>query len=124
MVSNSTDAREKVAVLFKVTEQVIDSTLTSVYGIPSDDAAQLELELFAWFDRFARRPGTPDSLISLRPHLLSMACKIAHVYWSGRADASLVGDERVRRSLALGPEVVASEIEERLQRGSSEMSDQ
>lgn len=114
MLNSSSDRNRLVASLFRDSLEVIHSTLVSLYGVPSDDATRLEEELLAWFDRFARRPGTLESLPGLRPHLVSMACKIGHVYWSGKTESEQPRDESARRSLALGPEIIAIEIESRL----------
>lgn len=105
---------QEVAALFYGALEVVDSTLTSLYGVPQEDAARLEQELFAWFDRLSRRPSSPESVRALRPHLISMTCKVGHVYWMGKADVERPRDEAVRRSLALGPEIIAVELENRL----------
>jgi hypothetical protein len=108
---------QAVAALFERALEVIDSTLTSLYGVPNADASQLEQELFEWFSRLARRPSSPDSVRALRPHLISMACKVGHVYWMGKPVAEQPKNETVRRSLALGPEIIAVELEARLTSG-------
>jgi len=114
VLTTPSDRNRLVASLFRDSLEVIHSTLVNLYGVPSDDAFRLEEELLAWFDRFARRPGTVETLPGLRPHLISMACKIGHVYWSGKGDSEQPKDESARRSLALGPEIIAIEIESRL----------
>lgn len=96
---------------------MIDSTLTSHYNVPKEDAAQIEQELFKWFDRFSRRPGSPQSAKALRPHLLLMACQAGHVYWSGRLGDKPAEDERLNRNLILGPQEIAIELERRLEDG-------
>jgi hypothetical protein len=90
--------------------KLIESTLTSDYGVPKDEALRLEGELFTWFDRLSRRPGVPDSARTLRSHLISMTCKVGHIYWAGRIGEKPT-DERVKRALALGPEIIAIELE-------------
>jgi hypothetical protein len=92
--------------------RLIESTLLTDYGVPREEALRLEEELFIWFDRLARRPGVPDSTKALRSHLISMTCKVGHVYWSGRHE-NVPTDERVKRALALGPEIIAIELEKR-----------
>jgi hypothetical protein len=94
---------------------LIDTTLTSHYHVPKEDAVQLENELFKWFDRFARRPGSPKSTKALRTHLLLMACQAGHVYWSGKLGDQLSENERVNRVLALGPQEIAIELERRIE---------
>ena len=89
----------------------IDSALVSRYRLPQPEAERLGQELFHWFHRLCRRPGTPTSAKLLRPQLLSMACRVGHVYWTARGNAEGEHDEIVRRSLALGPEIIAIEIE-------------
>ena len=93
--------------------ELIESTLTQDYGVPREEAGRLEEELFTWFDRLSRRPGVPESRKMLQSHLISMTCKVGHVYWSGRVGES-PADERVRRALALGPEIIAIEVEKQL----------
>jgi len=41
-----------------------------------------------------------------------MTCKVGHVFWSAHLGEE-PKDERVRRVLALGPEVIAIELEKR-----------
>jgi hypothetical protein len=103
----------RVRSILSGTSQLIDSALVIDYGVPSDEAFRLEQELFTWFDRLSRRPGVPESWQALRFHLISMTCKIGHIYWAGRIGEHPT-DERVKRSLALGPEVIAIEMEKRL----------
>jgi len=92
--------------------RLIESTLLTDYGVPREEALRLEEELFIWFDRLSRRPGVPDSTKALRSHLISMTCKVGHVYWCGRPEVP--ADERVKRALALGPEIIAIELEKRI----------
>lgn len=99
---------------------VVVSALLSQYQLPCDDAGRLQQELFEWFDRLARRPGTPNSLSSLRFQLISMTCKIGHVYWMGQLGDKPPGDERLKRALALGPEIIALEIDQRIKRAGQE----
>ena len=94
--------------------RLIESTLLTDYGVPRDEAIQLQEELFTWFDRLSRRPGVPESSKALRSHLISMTCKVGHVYWSSRMEEG-PADDRVRRALALGPEIIAIELEKRLE---------
>ncbi len=96
------------------TFEVIESALLTQYGVPREDAARLEQELFQWFDRLSRRPGSPDSVRALRPQLIAMSCRVGHIYWAGKLDSEQPGDERVKRTLALGPDVIAFEIERRI----------
>jgi len=104
----------RVRSILSKTSRLIDSALVLDYGVPSDEALRLEQELFTWFDRLSRRPGAPESWQALRFHLISMTCKVGHIYWSGRI-GELPSDERVKRSLALGPEIIAIEVERRIE---------
>lgn len=90
---------------------VVETTLRTHYCVPPDDAAQLERELLEWFDRLSRRPGSPSSPALLRLQLVSMTCKIGHVYWVGKLGGNEPQNEHVRRTLTLGPEIVALELE-------------
>jgi hypothetical protein len=92
----------------------IEMTLVSDYGLPREEAARLTKELCEWFDRLARRPGTPAAHQSLRYQLISMTCKVGHVYWTGKG-VEQPSNETVRRTLALGPEIIAFEVEKRLE---------
>jgi hypothetical protein len=47
----------------------------------------------------------------LKPHLIMMACQAAHVYWSGKLSGVTPVNEDVRRSLTLGPQQIAVELE-------------
>ena len=102
----------RVHSIISKTSKLIESTLVSDYGVPREEARRLEQELFLWFDRLSRRPGVPESRRVLRSHLISMTCKVGHVFWSAHLGEE-PKDERVRRVLALGPEVIAIELEKR-----------
>jgi hypothetical protein len=117
IVASTPSTHRLVSALFRESLNVIDSTLMNLYGVPREDAKRLEEELLNWFDRFARRPGTSESIKNLRPHLISMACKIGHIYWFGKPANEQPQDENAKRSLALGPEIIAIEIEGRLGEG-------
>lgn len=97
------------------TAGVVESTLVSYYALPVEEAQKLEEELFLWFERLSRRPGVPETFQGLRNHLISMTCKVAHVYWVGRSDSGLPENEMLRRTLALGPDVIAIELERQIE---------
>jgi len=104
----------RVSSILSGTSRLVESALTVDYGVPREEALRLEQELFVWFDRLSRRPGVPESQRGLRSHLISMTCKVGHVYWCGRI-GDVPTDERVKRSLALGPEIIAIELEKRVE---------
>lgn len=104
-------ADDETSSIFAGVLGLIDATLIGHYRVPKADAAQLEEELLNWFQRFSRRPGSPRSSQGLRPQLLLMACQAGHVYWSGRLEGKTSQDERLNRSLALGPQEIAIELE-------------
>jgi hypothetical protein len=106
---------EEISAVFTRAYGVIDSTLVSHYRVPKEDAARLEQELFKWFHRFSRRPGSPHSIKALRPHLLLMACQAGHVYWIGRLDGGVTADEHIHRTLTLGPQEIAIELEKHIE---------
>jgi hypothetical protein len=114
---------ERVRRVVSATAKLIETTLVAQYGLPEDEASRLEEELFIWFDRLTRRPGTPDSSQLLRNQLISMACKIGHVYWVGRPQDPQRTSETVKRSLALGPDIIALELEKQFEE-SQRMMDQ
>jgi hypothetical protein len=105
---------EKARLILANGSRLIETTLVSDYGVPREEAARLARELCEWFDRLARRPGSPNSLQALRYQLISMTCKVGHVYWMGKVDES-PANETVKRTLALGPEVIAFELEKRIE---------
>src|SRR5207253_2674487 len=84
----------------------VDTVLLQNYALPRADAVEMEACLRDWFHAFVRRPGSPETLERLRPHLLAMTCNAGHVYWSARTDVPMDGN--VRRSLSLGPERIAT----------------
>lgn len=102
---------EQLRSIFAQVAPQIDSALVSRYGLPRQGADRVQQELFAWFHRLCRRPGAPASAQFLRPQLISMACRFGHIYWAARAEGEHPNNEAVRRSLSLGPELVAVEIE-------------
>jgi len=112
-MDSSSSRESRVRSIISDASKLIESTLVVDYGVPQAEALQLEQELFTWFDRLSRRPGVPDTRRGLCSHLLSMTCKVGHVYWSGRPGEE-PRDERVRRALALGPEIIAIELERRI----------
>ena len=90
---------------------LIDSALLQHYGLSRSEASEVEDCLRDWFYGFVRRPGTPCTLAQLRPHLLSMACNAGHVYWSGKIGEKVPLEGNVQRSLTLGPQRIAGELE-------------
>lgn len=90
---------------------LIERALVSNYRLPPKEATQVEQRLYEWFQRFCRRPGSARSLETLRSELLLMACRAGHVYSLSKLEDLLSTDERLKRSLTLGPEVIAIEIE-------------
>jgi hypothetical protein len=100
--------------LLRSAREIIRLALVTLYRVPVVDAANLESELLVWFDRLRRRAGAATTAATLRGQLVSMACRVAHIYWTGKLGEAGSGDRRVERTLALGPEVVATELEARL----------
>jgi hypothetical protein len=119
MAVNSSGTGEETP-LVRSAREIIRVALSTVYRVPPDDAARLEGELLVWFDRLRRRPGAPTTVAALRMQLVSMACRVAHIYWTGQGGESPPADQRVERTLTLGPEVVATELEARLAKKGSE----
>ena len=90
---------------------MIERALVSNYRLPPREATEVEQKLYEWFQRFCRRPGGGRSPAALRSELLLMACRAGHVYSLSKLEDLLATDERLKRSLTLGPEVIAIEIE-------------
>lgn len=111
MSGNFTTWREEADQVFGRVLPLIDSALTHQYGLARDEATEVEGCLYEWFHGFVRRPGTPRTDETLRPHLIMMACQAAHVYRSGKLSERSPVSEDVRRSLALGPQQIAIELE-------------
>jgi hypothetical protein len=111
---------EELREIVEKTFPLVVSALLSQYQLPRDDATRLQQELFEWFDRLCRRPGTPSSVSTLRLQLISMTCKVGHIYWVGRLGAELPKNETLKRALALGPDIIAFELEERIKRPTAE----
>lgn len=100
--------------LVRSAREIIRAALTAVYRVPPADSARLEGELLVWFDRLRRRPGAAPSVAALRMQLVSMACRVAHIYWTGQSGETPPADQRLERTLTLGPDVMAMELEARL----------
>jgi hypothetical protein len=115
MTGDDRSRADRVRSILTETARAVESTLLSYYALPADEAHKIEEELFLWFERLSRRPGVPDSFRDLRTHLLSMTCKVGHVYWIGKSDLELPKNEMLRRTLALGPEIIASELEKEIE---------
>lgn len=114
IVGENPPREQAVRIILGKSSSLIHSMLVSDYGVPADEAARLTAEICEWFDRLARRPGSPASISGLRYQLISMTCKIGHVYWSGRVSGPPT-NETVRRTLALGPEIIAFELDKRFE---------
>jgi hypothetical protein len=110
MSSTFTGRNKEAASVFGQILPLIERALVTNYRLPPKEASEVEQRLYDWFQRFCRRPGSrrPESL---RSELLLMACRAGHVYTMSRLEDMLRGDERLARSLELGPEVIAIEIE-------------
>lgn len=100
--------------LLRSAREIVRLVLSSLYRVAPPDAGRLERELLSWFDRLRRRPGAPQTVALLRSQLIVMACRVAHVYWTSQPEVPLNGDDHLERTLALGPDAAASELEARL----------
>lgn len=108
--STFTGKNREAASVFGRILPLIETALVTNYRLPPKEATEVEQRLYDWFQRFCRRPGSrrPESL---RSELLLMACRAGHVYSLSKLEDLLAEDERLKRSLTLGPEVIAIEIE-------------
>jgi hypothetical protein len=115
MSSNPTSVSTEAVAVFGRLRPLIDTALIRQYRLPAQEAAEVRDRLLEWFRRFCQRPGlrSPEEL---ETELLLMACRAGHVYSSGRVDEKQP-DDRVQRSLALGPEIIAIEISKGHQEG-------
>jgi hypothetical protein len=113
MASGFTGNNSEAASVFGQLLPLIERALLSNYRLPPREANEVEQRLYDWFQRYCRRPGSrqPESL---RSELLLMACRAGHVYSVSRLEDFLATDERLQRSLTLGPEIIAIEIEKGL----------
>jgi hypothetical protein len=107
---------EEIALVFARVLETIDTALISLYGVHREDATKIEQGLLDWFRRYARRPGSARPASSLRTDLIMMACRAGHVYSCAQLDEQSPGRDVRERSLALGPEVIAKEILEGLEK--------
>jgi hypothetical protein len=121
MSSTFTGRNKEAASVFGQILPLIERALVTNYRLPPKAATEVEQRLYDWFQRFCRRPGSrrPESL---RSELLLMACRAGHVYSVSKFEEFLAEDERLKRSLTLGPEVIAIEIEKGLDKRRSEES--
>lgn len=111
MLNSPTSRQAEVDRVFSRSLPLLESALTQEYRLTPQEAAEVQQSLLEWFRGFARRPGSPESPDALRRHLLNMTCEAGHVYSTGRLAASST-DERLQRTLTLGPQQIAIEIEE------------
>ena len=116
MLSKHVNRDEEIALVFARALETIDTALTSLYGVAREDATKIEQGLLDWFRRYARRPGSARPANSLRTDLLMMACRAGHVYSVAQFDQEAPMPDVRERSLALGPEVIAKELLERLEK--------
>ncbi len=115
MPKNLSSRDREIREVFNRALPFIDSALVSQYMLSKEDADEVEQGLCEWFKRFSRRPGSPESVESLRPQLLLMTCHAGHVYWTGKLGAAPANDENVNRALTLGPREIAIELEKRIE---------
>jgi hypothetical protein len=120
MSSRTVNRDEEIALVFARVLETIDTALTSLYGVSREDATKIEQGLLDWFRRYARRPGSARPASSLRSDLIMMACRAGHVYSVAQFDGQVSAPEVRERSLALGPEVIAREILEGLEKRDTE----
>jgi hypothetical protein len=116
MSSQPVNRDEEIALVFARVLETIDVALTSLYAVPREDATKIEQGLLDWFRRYARRPGSARPASSLRADLVMMACRAGHVYSVAQFDEQTPVRHVRERSLALGPEVIAKELLENLER--------
>jgi hypothetical protein len=105
------DGTRDSATVFRETLPFIERALVSSYRLVPEEAADVEQNLLDWFDRFCRRPGSATQAESLRGELLLMACRAGHVMSVSKLGDALPEDEDLRRTLSLGPEIIAMEIQ-------------
>jgi hypothetical protein len=120
MSSRPVNRDEEIALVFARVLETIDTALTSLYGVRREDATKIEQGLLDWFRRYARRPGSARPASSLRSDLIMMACRAGHVYSVAQFDQQTPTSDVRERSLALGPEVIAKELLESLERRGKE----
>ena len=114
MSSRPVNRDEEIALVFARVLETIDTALTSLYGVPREDATKIEQGLLDWFRRYARRPGSARPVSSLRTDLIMMSCRAGHVYTSAQLTDQFASRDTVERSLTLGPEVIAKELLEEI----------
>jgi hypothetical protein len=108
MSSHPSNVPSAALEVFARLRPIIDAALVRHYRLPADEAAEVRDRLLDWFRRFCQRPGLrpPEEL---ETELILMACRAAHVCSIGRTEDAH-NDDRVHRSLTLGPEIIAIEI--------------
>ena len=111
---------EEIALVFARVLETVDTALVSLYGVQREDATKIEQGLLDWFRRYARRPGSARPASSLRSDLIMMACRAGHVYSTAQFDQRILAPDVRERSLALGPEVIAKELLEGLEKRDEE----
>jgi hypothetical protein len=109
-MSTTSGRNHEVDAVFGRVLPLIDRALVTNYRLPPAEANQVEAKLYEWFERFCRRPGSNRSIELLRSELVLMACRAGHVYSLAKIERPDF-DDRLQRSLTLGPEVIAIEIE-------------
>jgi hypothetical protein len=107
------DREAQVDALFLRALPVISEALTIDYGLSEDEAAELEQNLYLWFDRLARRPGQVP-LTSLRSSLLLAACQFARGVCQMKREAAEATNPGSARLLRHEPAAFAVELERRL----------
>lgn len=114
MSTNPSNGYEEMDRVFAQALPLLERALLQEYRLTPQEAAEIEQSLLEWFRGFGRRPGSPQSAFALRRHLLSMTCQAAHVFSSARLNAMYPADGRLQRTLTLGPQQIAIEIEQQI----------
>lgn len=111
----SPDHAEDPQTVFDRALDVIHTALVSYYKLTDKEARGAEEDLLDWFRRLAKRAGGgPSPLRLLRVSLLSAACQYGRSFQLWKLGNAKSSDESLNRLLAQEPDIVAAELERRL----------
>jgi len=96
--------------VFRESLGLIHTSLVEHYRLADPEARRLEKDLFVWFERFCRRPGSPPAR-ECRHSLLVMACLFARGQQKFLVETGdRPFDEKLDRVLRRDPAEVAREV--------------
>ena len=107
---------DDVRLVFERSIDIVRSALVSYYRLTEEEARGAEEDLWAWFQRLARR-GSAQQIPArlLRVSLLSAACQYGRSFQLWKLGGEQSGDDELNHLLTMEPDEVAGDLERRFE---------